>query len=119
MRVAIIILSVALAATFSAVRADESFVQVTLDSGPGYIVSETYAENHKDDLIASVPGVVKIDGFWTPTETNAATTDRILREKIEDGVKNPAALFPILRRHRPRVGRFAPQGEDGVDADGK
>jgi len=47
----------------------EPFAAVSLPVGdhPGYLVSEDYANKHRAELIASIPGEVKVSAFWTPT----------------------------------------------------
>jgi len=89
---------VALGLILSGARADEPLLRVdlALDSHVGYIVPESYAEKHKAVVVASIPGVDPIDGFWTPTEQDVAVADRALRDSIEAGVKAPALLFPDL-----------------------
>jgi hypothetical protein len=95
-RLAILISFAAFGLTFSAVWADESLVRVALGSHSGYIVSERYAREHKADLIASIPGPVKIDGFWTPPEQDVAVAERAFRELIHSAAKDPTILFPDL-----------------------
>ena len=77
-------------------RADEPFLPVDLGSATGYIVPEKAAAADKAGLTASMPGVEKIDGFWTPTEANARQAERALRETLERAAKDPSLLFPDL-----------------------
>jgi hypothetical protein len=97
-RAAILILFAAVGLVAFGARADDSFSAVTTppSSHPGYIVSEKYATAHKADLVASLPGEPKIDGFWTPTEQNVAVAERVFRELIHNAAKDPALLFPDL-----------------------
>jgi len=85
--------------SFSAARADDPLVRSVMGSHTGYIVSEKYASEHKADLAASIPGPVKIDGFWTPTEQDIAVADRVLRESIHGAIKDPTQLFPDLTQN--------------------
>ena len=95
---AILISFAAFGLAFSAAWGDEALVRVGLALGAyrGYIVPESYAEERKPDLIASIPGPVKIDGFWTPPVQDVAVADRVLRDLIHDAVKDPTLLFPDL-----------------------
>jgi hypothetical protein len=77
-------------------RADGLFQKVTMDAGIGYIVPEKYAEDHKAELIASIPDAPVIDGFWTPTEQHVTVAERVFREAIQAGVKDPGVLLPTL-----------------------
>jgi len=87
--------------TFFALGADAPEVKATLtkvvmDTHVGYIVPENYAADRKADIMVSIPGVVKLGGFWTPTEQDVTVADRVLRDLIHDAVKNPTLLFPDL-----------------------
>jgi hypothetical protein len=95
---AILISFAAFILAFSPAWGDEPLVPVGLALGAhsGYIVPENYANAHKADLIASIPGPVKIDGFWTPPVQDVAVADRVLRDLIHDAVKDPTLLFPDL-----------------------
>jgi hypothetical protein len=95
-RVAILISLAALGAMCSSARADDAFQRVDLDSQVGYIVPGSYAEAHKAEFESTIPGPVKIDGFWTPGESSAIVADRVFRLMIHDGLKDPALLFPDL-----------------------
>jgi hypothetical protein len=108
-RLAILISFAAFGSAFSAAWADGPLIRVdlSLDSHVGYIVPESYAENHKADLVATIPGPVKIDGFWTPTEVDVIVADRALRNMIHDAIKDPTLLFPDL----------APSTDPAVPAD--
>ena len=99
MRVAILLSLAACGVAFSAARADDALIKVTVDSGAVYIVPEAYADEHKSDLKQSMPGVVKIDGFWTPSETDVIVADRVFREYIQDAAKDPLLLFPELAQN--------------------
>jgi len=83
---------------FSEAWADGPFVPVDLDSLTGYIVPESYANAYKADLVASIPATVKIDGFWTPSESSVTVAERVFRERIESAAKDPALLFPGLAK---------------------
>lgn len=98
MRVAILI-SLGALGWFSVARADEPFPSVTLGDNTGYIIPEKYASDHKTDLVASLPGYGKIDGFWTPTEQEITVAARTLHELLASAVKNPALLFPDLAQN--------------------
>jgi hypothetical protein len=97
-RLAILISFAAFGLTFSAAWADGPLVRVALALGShsGYIVSERYAEEYKADLIASIPGPVKIEGFWTPPDQDVAVADRVFRDLLHGAVKDPTLLFPDL-----------------------
>jgi hypothetical protein len=97
-RLAILIPFAAFGLTFCTAWADGPLVRVALAMGShsGYIVSERYAWEHKADLIASIPGPVKIDGFWTPPEQDVAVADRAFRDLLHSAVKDPTLLFPDL-----------------------
>jgi len=97
-RLAILISFAAFGLTFSAAWADGPLVRAALGSHVGFIVPEGYAGEHKADLIASIPGLVNIDGFWTPSEQDAAVADRVFLDLIRSAVKNPAPLFPTWRK---------------------
>lgn len=99
MRLAILISFAAFGLTFSAAWADGPLVRAALGSHVGFIVPEGYAGEHKADLIASIPGLVNIDGFWTPSEQDAAVADRVFLDLIRSAVKNPAPLFPDLAQN--------------------
>jgi len=95
-RVAILISLAAFAAAFSDVRADDALTPITLGTLNGYIVPETYAVAYKADLVASLPGYVKVEGFWTPPEQDCLVADRALRELIHAAAKDATVLFPDL-----------------------
>ncbi len=77
-------------------QSDDAFLKVELDSHVGYIIPQSYAEDHKADLAETIPGPVKIDGFWTPGESSAIVADRVLRLLIHAAIKDPTILFPDL-----------------------
>jgi len=77
-------------------RGDDALHKVATGTHVGYILSDAQAEANKADLIASLPGAVKVDGFWTPTEQDVAVADRAFRDLIRDSVKDPTLLFPDL-----------------------
>jgi hypothetical protein len=79
--------------------ADGPFARGAVGAHVGYIVSEKYAEEHKADIIASIPDLEKIDGFWTPPEQDVAVADRVFRELIHSAVKDPTLLFPGLSQN--------------------
>jgi len=80
---------------------DEPFVKVALGNEGGYIIPQSYAQNHKAELVASIPDEPKIDDFWTPPEQDVRVADRVLRDTIHDAMKNPALLFPDLTPDNP------------------
>jgi len=83
----------------SAARADDALIKVTLESGPAYIVPESYAAGHKAELTKSIPGAPNIDGFWTPSEADVIVANRVFRELILDAAKDPTLLFPDLAQN--------------------
>jgi len=95
-RLAILISLAAFALTFSPAWADGPFIRIAIDSHVGYIVPERYAWERKADLIASIPGPVKIDAFWTPPEQDVAVADRVFQDLLHSAVKDPTLLFPDL-----------------------
>ena len=96
MRVAILLSLAACGLAISAARADQTLIKVTLEAGPAYIVPEEYAADHKADLKQCMPGVLKIEGFWTPTEVDVIVADRVFRQLIRTAAKDPTILFPDL-----------------------
>ena len=96
MRLAILISFAVFGLIFSPARADGPLAKGAVGSHTGYIVSEKYAGEHKADLTASIPGPVKLDGFWTPPEQDVAVADRVFRDLIHSAVKDPKLLFPDL-----------------------
>ena len=114
MRLAILISFVAFGSAFSTAWADGPLIRVglSLDSHIGYIVPESYAENHKADLVANIPGPVNIDGFWTPPLQDVAVADRALRDMIHDAIKDPTLLFPDLA---PNPDPTAPVNRDAAN----
>jgi hypothetical protein len=102
-RVAILISFAAFGMTFSAAWADGPLLRVALGSRSGYIVPESYAEEHQADLIASIPGPLKIDGFWTPTEVDVVVAERVFGELIQSAMKDPKLLFPDLAPNPDRT----------------
>lgn len=96
MRLAILVLLAALALAISPARADDSLIKVNLEIRPAYIVPEEYASQYKAELTATIPGPVKIEGFWTPTEVDVTVADRVFREMIQSAAKDPTILFPEL-----------------------
>jgi hypothetical protein len=105
---AILISFAACGLAFSAAWADGPLVRVSLASGhSGYIVPESYAGKHKADLIANIPGPLRIDGFWTPTEVDVIVAERVFRDLIHAAIKDPTLLFPDL----------APNPDPAVPAD--
>lgn len=96
MRLAILIPFAAFGLTLSAAWADGPLIRSAVGSHSGFIVPEAYAREHKADLVVSIPGLVKIDGFWTPTEQDVTVAERVLGELIQTAVKDPSILFPDL-----------------------
>ena len=84
------------AAGASASTTDGPLLRVVVGSQFAFIVPESYAEAHKADIMLTIPGVMKLDGFWTPTELDVTVCDRVLRNLIQAAVKKPALLFPDL-----------------------
>jgi hypothetical protein len=100
---AILILLAAFGLMFSNAFADPPLIRVDLESQAAYIVPEGYATARKADFQSSIPGPVKIDGFWTPPAQDVAVADRVFGELIRAAVKNPALLFPDLAPNPDRT----------------
>lgn len=113
MRFAILISFAVCGVAISMARADGPLIRVFLGSQSGYIVPESYAREHRADLVASIAGPVKIEGFWTPPEQDVAVADRAFRDLIHAGVKDPALLFPDLA---PRTNPNARVSADEAEA---
>ena len=98
MRLAIAISFWALSAPWAVLWGGEPFAPITLAFGPrpGYLVSEEYANQHKAELVASIPGEVKVERFWTPSDADVAVAERLFRELLHRGEKFPELLFPDL-----------------------
>jgi hypothetical protein len=62
----------------------------------GYLVPVGYADEHRSDILATLPDEPDVDDFWKVTEQIAIVADRMLREKLEDAAKDPTLLFPDL-----------------------
>ena len=112
MRLAILISFAVSGLTLSAAGADGPFIRGAVGSHIGYIIPETYAGEYKADLTASIPGPVKIDGFWTPPEQDVAVADRVLRDLLHVAVKDPTLLFPDLA---PNSDPTAPAPPDSLE----
>jgi hypothetical protein len=95
-RLAILISFAAFGLTFSAARADGPLLRVALGVRSGYIVPRDYAEDHQADLIAGIPGLERISGFWTPTEVDVIVAERVFQDLIRSAAKDPKLLFPDL-----------------------
>jgi hypothetical protein len=95
-RIAILISLTAVSLAFTAAQADEPFIKADLGSRTGYIIPEAYAAAYKADLLASMPWHVSLEGFWTPTEADAAVAERTFRELLRQAAKDPITLFPDL-----------------------
>jgi hypothetical protein len=95
-RLALLILLAAGGWLSPAARADGAFIRVDFDSAEGFIVPRDYAEDHKADLTSTIPGAMKVDAFWTPSEADVYVAERVLHSLIEDSVKDPSKLFPDL-----------------------
>ncbi len=77
-------------------RAGDAFTHVQIGAKDGYIVPEEYAAACREDLLASLPSEVKLDGFWTPPLQDVTVADRALRDLIHAAAKDPTVLFPGL-----------------------
>ncbi len=77
-------------------RADDAMLHVVVGKHDAYIIPESYALAYKADLTASMPGLAKIDGFWTPPLQDVTVADRAMRDVIHAAAKDPAVLFPDL-----------------------
>jgi hypothetical protein len=95
-RFAILISLAACGMACPAARADDALFHIMIGSRNGYIVPESYASAYQADIVASMPGAVKIDGFWKPPEQDVAVADRALRDVIHAAAKDPTVLFPEL-----------------------
>jgi len=95
-RLAILISFAAFGLIFIPAQAGEPFVRVDLGSRAAYIIPESYADEHKAELVASIPGPVKVEGFWTPSEEDVTVAERVFRELIQSAAKDPTLLFADL-----------------------
>jgi hypothetical protein len=95
-RVAMLISFAACGLFLCAVYADDAFAQVMTGTRSGYIVPEEYAKAYQTELIASLTGPPKVEGFWTPSEANVVMAERVFREMLESAAKDPSILFPEL-----------------------
>lgn len=96
MRLAIAISVLAANAVLSGIHPDEPFIKIAVGSHGGYIIPQSYAEDHRVEVVSSIPGEVTIDGFWTPPEQDVLVADRVFRDAIHDAVKDPTLFFPDL-----------------------
>ncbi len=96
MRFAILLSLAAWGLAVSAARADDAMLHVVIGQHNAYIIPESYAIAYKADLIASMPGLEKIDGFWTPPLQDVTVADRAMRDVIHAAAKDPTVLFPDL-----------------------
>ena len=79
------------------VHADEPFPALAAEARGIYLVPAGYAEAHRAEILASIPGpALKIEGFWTPGEQDAQVAERVLHEALQAGQKDPTLLFPEL-----------------------
>jgi len=85
-----------LAALAVPARGDDFFRPVIIGKEMVYLVPQDYAEEHRAELIASIPGPPKVQSFWTPSETDVLVAERVFRELVEDAAKDPGRLFPEL-----------------------
>lgn len=112
MRLAILILWVACMA-FSAARADESFIKVTVDGHVGYIVPETNAQKTNSLVSFQLKGsriaYRQLTGFWTPSVAEASEAERRVRKFIREGRADPKSAFPDLAAHPDKFVRGALQ----------
>jgi len=69
------------------------------EGGSGYIVSEKYAAEHKADFLASLTDYQPDIDFWTPSPDDIVVAERVFRQWIEDGAKDPAAVYPEMGAH--------------------
>ena len=69
------------------------------EGGSGYIVSEKYAAEHKADFLASLTDYQPDINFWTPSPDDIVVAERVFRQWIEDGAKDPAAVYPEMGAH--------------------
>src|SRR5471032_1996411 len=89
----------AVSLAFAAAQAEEPFLKADLGTRCGYIISEAYANAHKADLVASIPGHMSVEGFWTPSETDAVVSERTFRELLHEAAKEPMILFPDMGKN--------------------
>jgi hypothetical protein len=95
-RLAILISLAALGLGGTAMRADDALKVCEVGPHGGYLVSAEYAEAHRADILSTLPDEPEVTGFWKVTEQIAIVADRVLRETLEDGAKDPTQLFPDL-----------------------
>jgi hypothetical protein len=94
-RLAILISLMALGVGGTAM-ADDGLLKCDVGPHGGYLVSASYADAHRADILGTLPDGVEVDGFWNVSEQIAIKADRNLRETLEDAVKDPTTLFPDL-----------------------
>src|SRR5277367_2010313 len=85
-------------------RADDSFLEVTVDGHEGYIVPASYAlgkDNHFGELMTGELNLHpdEFNGFWTPTLDQVEQAEKLTRRLIREGVKSPAVAFPEIARN--------------------
>jgi hypothetical protein len=95
-RLAILISLAALGLGGTACADDDGLLKCDVGPHGGYLVSVSYAEAHRADILATLPDGPEVDSFWQVTEQIAIKADRNLRETLEDAVKDPTLLFPDL-----------------------
>jgi hypothetical protein len=93
-RLAILLSLAALGQCLFPARADDALIRIVISARPAYIISESYAAAHKAEIIASLPGIDHVDGFWTPPEQDIDVADRVVRELVHSASKDPKSVFP-------------------------
>ncbi len=96
MRLAVLLSLAAGLMVCAAARADDAMLHVLVGKHDAYIIPESYALAYKADLVASMVGAPKIDGFWTPPLQDVTVADRAMRDVIHAAAKDPTVLFPDL-----------------------
>jgi hypothetical protein len=79
-----------------AVRADEAMTPVTFDVGVGYVIPQEHAAEHKADFLAGLTEYQQDIDFWTPSPEDVVMAERVFREWLQGGAKDPAAVFPDM-----------------------
>jgi hypothetical protein len=95
-RLAILISLAALGLSETAARAEDGLVPCEVGTHGGYLVTVSYAEDHRADILGTLPDEPEVYGFWKVSEQIAIVADRNLRETLEDAAKDPTSLFPDL-----------------------
>jgi hypothetical protein len=72
---------------------------VTLgDGGTAYIISADYAAGHKADFLSDLTEFHKVIDFWTPTPDEIIVAERVFRQWIQDGARDPTSVYPEMAK---------------------